>query len=279
MPEIRRQGARIFFEVSGSGPTVLLLHGFTGSGSALSDLVEALSPGFTCVAMDLLGHGGSDSPRDPERYRLQELAQDALAVADSLGPGQFGLFGYSLGGRVAMRLALLHPGRIARIAIESASPGIEDAKERAARRRADEWLADEIEKRGTVWFTDHWQSIPLFRSQERLPQPVREAQRRRRLRQSPEGLAMSLRGAGTGRDPDVWGRVADLPRPLLLLAGGEDEKYTAIARRMSDLHPAAELHIVPGVGHTVHLEEPRATSEILRAFFEDSKVPRTQEGV
>lgn len=269
MPEIRREGARIFYEVSGSGPPILFLHGFTGAGSALADVTNMLSSSFTCVAPDLLGHGSSDSPRDPERYRLKELAEDALAIADSLGISEFGLFGYSLGGRVAMRLALSHPGRVARIALESASPGIEDDDERSARRRADDWLADEIERHGAGWFAAHWQTIPLFRSQQRLPQTVRDAQQRRRMGQSPTGLAMTLRGAGSGRDPDVWGRIGDLPRPLLVLSGGEDEKYTVIARRMVDLHSAAELCIVPGTGHTVHLEEPQVTSEILRSFFED----------
>lgn len=267
MGDLRRAGARIHYTVTGKGPPLLLLHGFTGSSAALGDLVRRLRADCTCIAPDLLGHGGSDSPDDPARYRLSALAEDALAVMDALGIGRFALFGYSLGGRVAMRLALGAQGRALALALESASPGIEDEAERKERRLQDDALADEIERRGIEWFADFWSSLPLFSTQAQLPDALRGRVRAGRLAQFPRGLAMSLRGAGAGCDADVWRDIPRLPARLLLLAGAEDAKYGAIARRIAGLHPSAQLEIVPGAGHAVHLERPEAVARSLRAFL------------
>lgn len=270
MPDLHRQGARVHFDVTGEGPPVLLLHGFTLQGDALSVLTAALAPRYACVTMDLLGHGGSSGPEDPERYRLEELALDAVAVMDRLGHERFALFGYSLGGRVAMRLALRHRPRIAALILESASPGIEDPREREARQRADDALAEEILRQGVGWFAGHWENIPLFATQRTLSAETRARVREGRLRQSAGGLALSLRGAGAGRDPDVWQRIGDLPGPLLLLAGAEDPKYAAIAARMAAIHPDARLRILEGAGHTAHLERPDAVREAVRGFLDAS---------
>jgi 2-succinyl-6-hydroxy-2,4-cyclohexadiene-1-carboxylate synthase len=251
-------------------PTVLLLHGFTGSAASWSDLVSALSTTHRVLAVDLIGHGQSDAPAAPERYRMEQAVDDLLALLDSLALEQIGLLGYSLGGRVALQLAVAVPHRIARLLLESASPGIEDPAERQARQASDDALADRLERDGLPAFVDYWASIPLFASQASLPAAVRERMRQQRLGSSPAGLANSLRGMGAGRPRSLWDDLPNLGIPTQIVVGALDAKYCEQGRRMAGLLPKARLAIVPGAGHTVHLEQPDRFRDIALEFFSAS---------
>ena len=127
---------------------------------------------------------------------------------------------------------------------------------RRQRREQDNNLADFIEREGIAAFVARWEALPLWASQAQLAEEVRVQLRRRRLQNNPVGLANSLRGMGTGRQPSLWGHLAVLDVPVLLLAGELDNKFVAINRKMARLLPRATLQIVPGAGHTVHLERP-----------------------
>jgi 2-succinyl-6-hydroxy-2,4-cyclohexadiene-1-carboxylate synthase len=221
------------------------------------------------VAVDLIGHGASDAPSDPDRYRVERCIEDLLAVLDALEISQAAVLGYSMGGRVALRFALAAPERVSALVLESASPGIEDAGERAARLESDSALALRIERDGLEAFIDNWESIPLWASQKDLPDAVRAQLRRQRLQNSPTGLANSLRGMSAGHEASVLASMRAIALPALLVAGDLDVKYTGLARQM-----AAQLHqvttvIVPGAGHAVHLERPDLFSDVVRRFLAD----------
>ena len=143
MTRIIVNGAHLNVEVRGAGPALLLLHGFTGSAATWTSHLDAWD-GFTTVAVDLLGHGDSDCPPDPRRYRMERCVEDMTALLDELAIGQAAVLGYSMGGRIALHLALHAPDRLWALVLESASPGIEDAKEREKRVRADAALAESI---------------------------------------------------------------------------------------------------------------------------------------
>ncbi len=250
-----------------NGVPLLLLHGFTGSAANWLPLMEMLGRNRRVIAVDLLGHGGTDSPDDPARYRIERAAADLIDILDLLDIVQVDLLGYSMGGRLALACAVEYPLRIRSLILESASPGLATSAEREARRQSDCALADCIEKKGVSAFIDYWESIPLFASQMNLPHEARAQLRAQRLTNNPRGLANSLRGMGTGAQPNYWDTLRHLVMPILLITGALDTKFSKIGMDMHTAINRSRLHIVPGAGHTVHLEQPRLFGELTRDFL------------
>jgi 2-succinyl-6-hydroxy-2,4-cyclohexadiene-1-carboxylate synthase len=249
-------------------PAVVLLHGFSGSGADWADLIPRFrAMGRSTVTIDLLGHGRSDTPEDPARYTMASTVRDLDSILAALGIESADWVGYSMGGRVALHFALAHPARVRSLVLESASAGIEDPGSRERRRHADDALAARIVERGMEWFADYWGMLPLFETQWELPREMLSMLRARRLSNDPGGLAHSLRGMGQGAHDYVGGRLPSLGCDTLFLAGARDPKYVEVARRASAAVPGASCVIVPGVGHTVHLEAPDAFAEKLAAHW------------
>jgi 2-succinyl-6-hydroxy-2,4-cyclohexadiene-1-carboxylate synthase len=262
-----RDGLRLHFRVEGDGDPILLIHGFTGSSLSWGeDLTAGLAQVHRVVAVDLLGHGESDVSPDPERYRVHELLKDLQEVLDALSIDRARWLGYSMGGRLALAGAVTIPHRISSLILESASPGLETEKERAARRRADEALAEGITLGGMEAFVDNWMGLPLFATQGKLPPHIRAQTRERKLKNDPTAIAASLRGMGTGAQPSYWDRLSEISVPTFLLAGEEDQKFTEIAERMDSLIPKATLRLIPMAGHAIHLENPFAWLAAVRTF-------------
>lgn len=233
--------------------TLTLLHGFTGSAQTW-DTHRTAFAAYTLFTPDLPGHGANISP-DPADYAIDNAAHSLNAqVATQSSPRV--LLGYSLGGRVALTMATEQPRLFDALILESASPGIADDDERAARRAADEALANDLEQRGMAWFVDYWESLPLFASHMRLPAAVRAEQRRQRLQNDPHGLTLSLRGMGAGVMPPLWDALPTLTMPVLLISGANDAKYTALNAQMAARLPNARHVVVDSSGHTPHLEQP-----------------------
>jgi 2-succinyl-6-hydroxy-2,4-cyclohexadiene-1-carboxylate synthase len=236
---------------------LLLLHGFTGSSASWGEaVVDGLASALrTPVLLDLPGHGRYAGDRAPWRFTFEAITADIMRYCAG---GPVDLVGYSMGGRLALAFALDHPAQVRRLVLESASPGLETEDARAARRTSDEELARALEGEGLEAFVDRWEALPLFESQAALPATVRETHRARRLRNDPHSLAAALRGLGTGSQPSYWDALSRSSTPTLLLVGEADDHYVGIGRRMRELMGAARLVVVPGAGHTVHLERPEA---------------------
>lgn len=253
--------------VAGSGPALLLLHGFTGDLHTWDRFVPRWAQSFQVIAVDLPGHGSTDAPTSPARYRMERCVDDLTAFLDELGVTDVRVLGYSMGGRVALHFVLAAPQRVAALVLESASPGIADAAERAARVKADEALADAIERDGVAAFVERWERLPLFASQARLPEDVRAAVRAQRLRQRATGLANSLRGKGAGAQEPLHDRLREIAAPTLLMAGELDDKYVRIVEEMAARIPHARAVVVPDAGHTVHLEQPQQFFAVVTDFL------------
>lgn len=240
---------------SGDVP-IVLVHGFTGSGASWSrDLRGALTAaGRRVVAVDLPGHGTRSVDQDPHAFTL-ERALEAIGGATT---GRMDLVGYSMGGRIGLHFAVACPDRVRRLVLESASPGLASEPERAARRADDRTLADRIERDGMAAFVTEWSRVPVLRPAAARSSEAEERVRRIRSANRAEGLAGALRGLGTGALPSLWDRLAEVRAPTLLLVGAEDPKFVGIARRMAESLPDATVAIVPGAGHTVHLDQPGA---------------------
>ena len=260
-------GVTLNVEVTGEGPAVLLLHGFMGSAAVWTPHLPALTAHYRVLAVDLVGHGGSDVPVDPSHYRMESVVQDLMALLRAVDVGSTALLGYSMGARVALNLAVAAPDLITHLILESGTAGLADAGERRARRADDERRAWSIETRGVAAFADEWECLPLFATQRTLPSSVLEAQRRDRTRHVAVGLANSLRCTGTGAQASLWETLETVTMPTLLVAGGLDDKFARIAREMAALIPCASLAIVPDAGHAVHLEQPETFDGIVTDFL------------
>jgi 2-succinyl-6-hydroxy-2,4-cyclohexadiene-1-carboxylate synthase len=256
------------YEVSGDRrvPTVLFLHGFMGSSADWRGVMTALGDRTFCIAADLPGHGASLGLRQ-EAYTIEGSARAVIQVLDELEVEYLVVAGYSMGGRLALYLALRYPERCAGFVLESVSPGLEGASEREARRAADESKATRLESGDLETFLRDWYRQPLFSSlakDERLLRRTIEA----RLRNKPVELARSLRGMGTGSQPSLWGELESLAVPALAVAGGLDGKYAGISSRLANISPRVEPVVVPGVGHNVHDEAPAEFGDLLKGFLD-----------
>jgi 2-succinyl-6-hydroxy-2,4-cyclohexadiene-1-carboxylate synthase len=249
-------GLEVHVEVAGSGPPLLLLHGFSGSARSFDAVRPALAERAQVISLDLVGHGRTVAPEQAERYSFDWITRDLAALLDQLGIEQVDVLGYSMGGRVALHFAVHHPRRVDRLLVESASPGIEADAERQARVASDAALADRIERLGIAAFVDEWQAQPLLALGPQVPAALVEAQRAERLRNSAAGLANSLRGMGAGQQTPLWSSLASLDLPVQVVVGQRDTRYCQIGERMHSLLPNSLLCIVAGAGHTVHLDQP-----------------------
>lgn len=274
MPFHQINGVHFHHELTGDGPPLTLLHGFTGSLKNWSLFVHGLKEQFTVLTVDLLGHGRTDVLHGAGRYGMIHAAADLIALIDETFGAPSHLLGYSMGGRLALYTAIHYPEKITSLILESTSPGLMSHVERMQRQQQDNALADRIERDGIEAFVDYWQALPLFASQQRLAPDIRSALRHQRLRNRPAGLANSLRGMGTGVQPSLWDQLHQLNLPVLLLAGELDTKFVGIAQQMYDLLPDAQLVVVPDAGHTVHLEQPAAFQSAVMTFLRGSDAGR-----
>ena len=259
-------GLALQADCRGQGRDLLLVHGFSGARSAWSSVCAELARDFRVISVDLLGHGDSSRCDDPPRYAFERQVDDLVQVLDACGSWAPAWVGYSMGGRLCLAAAVLRPERVGALVAEGASPGLDEPEARRERRCADERWARRLESEGLEAFVGAWMAQPLFESQRRLGAAVLAEERLRRLRNRPECLAASLRGAGTGVQPSFWGRLADVRAPSLLLAGEWDAKYTALAREMARRMPDARARGVPRSGHAAHLENPPDWTAEVRSF-------------
>jgi 2-succinyl-6-hydroxy-2,4-cyclohexadiene-1-carboxylate synthase len=234
-------------------PTRVLLHGFSHTGCSWDPVRAALGERYRALAPDIRGHGAAAG-------KAPVTLDAVLADVAALGSRRFTLAGYSMGGRIALHVALAMPERVERMVLIGTSPGLSSTGERAARRAADERLAGALERSTIEEFAARWAQSPVLAGQ---PAAVAAAAHADRLRSTPAGLAAALRGLGTGALDSVWERLGRLGMPVTLVVGERDRKFTAIARRMAAEIREAEVEVVAGAGHAVHLEAPARVAELL----------------
>jgi 2-succinyl-6-hydroxy-2,4-cyclohexadiene-1-carboxylate synthase len=243
-------------------PPLILLHGFTQTGRCFGPLAHDLALDRDVLAPDLPGHGGNARLADldcPEAAdHLVDTCTDGHRPADWLG--------YSLGGRIALHVALRHPERVRRLVLVSATAGIEEPASRAARAREDRARAAHLEEVGVQRFLAEWLRMPMFAG---LAPWARFADER--ATNTAAGLAGSLRRCGTGSMEPLWDRLDELHMPVLVVAGALDEPYVHSAARLATtIGDGAAVEIVPGAHHAAHLEDPVAVAVAVRRFLDSA---------
>lgn len=247
-------------------PAVLFLHGFMGRGSDWQRVVEPLQQSFYCIAPDLPGHGNTVTRGGDECFAMEAVAEALQGMLVQLGITQCCVVGYSMGGRLALYLTSTFPKLVRAAVLESASPGLRTEGERQARRLHDEQIAVRLGTAPFAEFLQQWYNQPLFLSLRQHAAFERVVQQR--SGNTAEGLALSLRCMGTGVQPPLWEALPRIQQPLLLLAGEYDEKFVRIGREMESTCPSAQMRIVEHAGHTIHVENEQAYTEIVQLFLE-----------
>ena len=219
---------------------LVLVPGFTQTASSWDGVVAALHPSIDACAIDI--------------PRCDSFVATAAAIGEEHGVAAY--CGYSMGGRLALRLALDRPDLVERLVLVSATPGIVDETERAARVASDESLARSVEREGVDAFLRRWLAQPLFAGVPRDAPGVAD-----RSRLTASFVAHCLRVLGTGTMEPMWSRLGDLRVPTTIVTGARDEKFTAIGAQMPG------VHYVVDCGHAVPVERPEELATILNEQF------------
>ncbi|MEM7321676.1 MAG: alpha/beta fold hydrolase [Actinomycetota bacterium] len=226
---------------------LVLAHGFTQNTECWGVFGDRLAEASDVVLVDAPGHGRSG-------HDTADLPTAAGLLTDVGGRAVY--VGYSMGGRVALHAALATPELVAGLVLIGATGGLDDPADRSARRDADAALATRLETDGLAAFLDRWLASPLFAGLD-----DKRAAKAQRLTNRADGLAANLRNCGTGTQEPLWDRLGRLTMPVLIVAGEQDTKFTALGHRLAAAMTGtvAEVLILPGT-HAVHLEEPERTA-------------------
>jgi 2-succinyl-6-hydroxy-2,4-cyclohexadiene-1-carboxylate synthase len=245
----------LFAERSGSisAPNQILLHGFTQTSQSWNRYINLVNPEQPIIRVDSPGHAGSSSV-------AADLTTSAHMVVEQCGFGDY--VGYSMGARLALHIALVHPDSVHRLVLISGSPGLRTPAEQIERQQSDEHLAQEIIQVGVSHFVSKWLSNPMFANLVSTEGDIKD-----RLRNSVDGLVSSLRLSGTGSQQSLWDRLSELSMPVLLIVGENDQKFVDIANQMREAIGAqCEVEVIANAGHSVHLEQTVACFSVIEKF-------------
>lgn len=274
MTTFRLVAGRLVWQVQTWGnpenPPIVLLHGFTWNGASWAEVAERLSDRFYCVAPDLPGHGDTWSPEPVSEWSFTRVVDSLEEALHEVGLTRAHMVGYSMGGRIALQLALRPVFELDGLVLIGTSTGLATVEERKARVQADAELADRLATEGMEAFLERWMALPLFESLRRLD-PERLAHLNAgRADQDPIELAAALVTMGTGGQPYLLEALEGLDTPSLLVVGEHDAKFRALNDEMLARLPQGRLEVLPGCGHSVPFERPEELSALISAFIAET---------
>ncbi len=247
---------------------LILLHGFSGSAEDWLPFLNSLDETITAVALDLVGHGKSSSPKEEKYYSADSISAQIKRLYEVLGFRKAIIIGYSMGGRATLAFTTKFPELVSGLVLESTSFGIEDKKEKQLRTKQDEELAKFILESKIEDFVNHWLSLPIFETLKNLPVEKFTELKKAKLINSEIGLANILKGFSTGKMPYFlnFKILADIP--ILLIAGEKDLKYKKGNEKAAKRLPNSTNVVVENAGHNVHLEKPKEFIILTKFFLE-----------
>lgn len=251
------------FDDNGPGPVVVLLHGFPFDRTMWSYQVAEVGATYRVITPDLRGHGETAAPDGA--YPIDDMADDVIDLLDALQLTEpLVVGGLSMGGYIALSLALRYPERLRGLILIDTKAGA-DTPEAAANRLN---LARQVEETHSTAAVVDGMLPRIFSSvtREHRPEAI-EMIHERMVKTHPRAVAGALRGMAARPD-----RTGDLPRiavPTLVLVG-EDDAVTppADARLMAESIPNARYEVIPNAGHLAPVENPEATSRAILAFLD-----------
>jgi 2-succinyl-6-hydroxy-2,4-cyclohexadiene-1-carboxylate synthase len=253
------------FVTQPNAPLILFLHGFLGHNGDWNEIIMRLKDDFSCLAVDLPGHGLTKVAGTEVKYNIENCANGIITLLNQLQVDRCHIVGYSMGGRLALYLALFYPQRFFKVVLESASPGLRTVKERDSRLKQDIDIAQKMVKMNIANFIHEWYSQPIFYTLKRNPRF--KLLKVKRLRNDLLLLSQCIRQMSVGRQPSLWHQLRENHIPILLLAGAEDDKYKQINAEMEESCPYAKRVIIGKCGHNIHFENPEKFALKVRNFL------------
>ena len=259
----------------GRTETIVFLHGFTGSSRDFLSLPGEILSQYRCLIPDLPGHGRTQVGKAANTFQINTFQTEGQVTLlrqwlNSLGQRRFHLFGYSMGGRLALQFAVRYPHLLDSLILVSTTAGIRQPELRQKRAESDLQLAQTILKAEPVDFLTRWVSQPIFQGIAERGEGFIAQEVNRRLPIQPAGLANSLKSFGSGVMPAVWGQLKKITVPVLVIAGSRDSKYLSLASELVNLMPDAVLEILDTT-HAPLVESPDLLWEKVADFLSSSR--------
>jgi 2-succinyl-6-hydroxy-2,4-cyclohexadiene-1-carboxylate synthase len=268
MPLFGKPGERISYEIHAQregAPPIVLMHGFTASSASFLSNVERLSERFTVITVELLGHGSSDAPLDPAPYAPGAAIERIIRLMDELGHEEVLLCGHSLGGALALRMALDAPERVAGLVVINSISASGTPEWRDGARENSRKMGARARTEGTAFL----RKTNLYPAHSRrLPDDAREALVRDFDRIQPAGFAGTAEALVA--DVNAFERIHELQMPTLVVIGDRDRGFLERAPAMiAQIRPdLAHSVTIENAGHAANLEQPEAFEAALLNFAE-----------
>jgi 2-succinyl-6-hydroxy-2,4-cyclohexadiene-1-carboxylate synthase len=248
------------------GKVLVLLHGFLGNIADWKESLFSFGDTFYCLAIDLPGHGQTRMDGRESSYSISNCAAGIMDLLAALKIDRANLVGYSMGGRLALYLAVYYPQHWYKVIVASASPGLPAGPAKKERWWADQQLAVKLEKGDIRQFVSTWYRQPLFASLRKHPEFPEL--KKFRWHNNPLELARSLRGLSIGKQPSLWNKLTKIPLPVMMMVGEFDHKYKKIGRELIKKCPDITLKVVEKCGHMIHFENPQLFNGYVRSFLQ-----------
>jgi pimeloyl-ACP methyl ester carboxylesterase len=250
MPKLDRDGVKIYYEVHGSGPPLILTHGYSSTSAMWQGQIEALSKQHRLILWDMRGHGQSDYPADPAAYSEALTVADIAALLDEAGAASAIVGGLSLGGYMSLAFYRAHPQRVDALLIIDTGPGFKKDDAREVWNQRARATADRFDREGL--------DVLKSGSRERSTVSHRDA----------SGLARAARGMLTQRDAKVMEVLPEIKVPSLVVVGADDTPFLAASDYMAAKIPGARKAVIPAAGHAVNIDQPQAFIEAVMPFLD-----------
>lgn len=242
-----------------------MLHGFLGRWSEWKSIIKKLGDDFGFIAIDLPGHGHSVNFTSG----IYDFRIVAEAIIDILEQNKYfpcSLLGYSMGGRLALYLAVFYPQYFSHIIVESATPGLQTKHQIIKRKQWEQGIIQKLEELSVSQFIKEWYEAPMFLSLRKHKNFIKLIKQREQ--NDRRGLINALTNLGTGVMPNLWEKCAQIAMPLFYIVGEKDLKCNRIAKKINKKNPKSTIYTVENCGHNVHFENPDIFCDIVRNIFE-----------
>ena len=249
MAFIDRDGVKIYYESEGSGPGVLLSHGYSATANMWTGQVADMKDRYRLISWDMRGHGQSDSPADQAQYSEDATVDDMAAILKANGLDRAVVGGLSLGGYMSLAFYVKYPQMVRALMLFDTGPGYRNPQARDGWNQTAYRRAERLEEGG----------LESLRGGDE----VRQSQHR-----SAEGLAKAARGMLAQFNSNVIECLENIKVPTLVLVGANDKEFLNATDYMANKIPGAKKVVIEDAGHAANIHQPAAFNAAMAEFLD-----------